>query len=86
VMIFGGNQLAPDLLGIAGLVPDGVDTVTVTAPDGSTQLVPVHENVYLAEIHSQPGNFSVSFTAPNGPVTLTASDPVLGSTKATPVP
>jgi hypothetical protein len=86
MMIFGSNQLAPDMLGIAGVVPDGVDSVTVTAPDGSTQSIPIHENVYLAEIHSQPGTFSVSFTGPNGPVTLTANDPVLGSAKATPLP
>jgi hypothetical protein len=86
VLIFGYNQSAPNLLGLAGIVPDGVDSVTVTAPDGTTQSVTVHENVYLAEIPLQPGTFSVAFNGPSGPVTLTANDPVVGSAKVTQVP
>jgi hypothetical protein len=85
VLIFGYNQSAPNLLGLAGIVPDGVGTVTVTAPDGTTQSVTVHENVYLAEIPLQPGTFSVAFNGPNGPVTLSNHIP-FAAPNATPSP
>jgi hypothetical protein len=86
VLIFGFNQSAPNLLGVAGIVPDGVGTVTVTAPDGTTQSVTVHENVYLAEIPLQPGTFSVAFNGPNGPVTLSNPTPATSVRTATPTP
>ena len=73
VMIFGFNESAPGLIGVAGVVPDGVNMVTVTPANGPVQTLPVHENVYMTEIPH--GDFSVSFDGPNGPVSLNASDP-----------
>ncbi len=51
---------------LAGLVPDGVDTVTVHLEPGPDLHVPVHENVYFAILH---GTWkSLTFTGPHGPV------------------
>ncbi|MGA3361331.1 MAG: hypothetical protein ABSD82_04810 [Solirubrobacteraceae bacterium] len=67
MMAVGGNESAPGLSGVAGVVPDGVNTVTITPSNGPAQTVPVHDNVYMAELG---GGFSVSFTGPDGPVTV----------------
>ncbi len=53
---------------VAGLVPDGVSQVALKLGDGSTMTVAVHENVYLATVHG--GVASVTYTGPNGTVTL----------------
>ena len=60
-----GNASAPTLVLITGLVPDGVSSVTLTF-DGKPFDVPVHENVYMAEM--PPGVQSTSFTTANGTV------------------
>ena len=67
--ITSGNAIKdPGMTVVSGLVPDGVTQVTLTLGGGSTVTVPVHENVYLATVHG--GCTSVSYTGPNGPVTL----------------
>jgi len=72
-MMVGFSESAPGLVGVAGVVPDGVSNVAVTPVNGPTQTLQVHENVYMTEVPH--GDFSVSFDGPNGPVTLNASDP-----------
>ena len=55
---------------VAGLVPDGTDSVQVTLSDGSTTRVPVIDNVYTVAA-SRLSVVSVSFaTADAGAVTL----------------
>lgn len=58
---------APGLVYTAGLVPDGVHQVTIHTASGAIS-VPVHENVYVAEVIGWPS--TVSFKGPAGPVTL----------------
>jgi hypothetical protein len=73
-MTIGFSDNAPTLLGVAGVVPDGVSTVTLTPATGPAQTLSVHENVYMAEVPI--GNFSVAFTGPNGPVTINGTSPL----------
>ncbi len=49
---------------LAGVVPDGVDAVTVTLTDGATAALSVRENVYAGVIHGAVSN--VTATAPGG--------------------
>ena len=51
----------------AGIVPDRVSQVTVTAADGTTMSLPVHDNVWMGAVPGTP--VSVTFNGPNGPVT-----------------
>ena len=81
VAIFGFSQSAPGLLGLAGVVPDGVSTVTVTPVDGPPQTLTVYENVYMTEIAL--GGFTASFTGPNGPVTIDNDFPALSRNTGT---
>ena len=67
MMVVGANAASPGLFGVAGIVPDGVNTVTITPTDGSPESVAVHENVYMADVR---GAFSVSFDGPSGPVAV----------------
>lgn len=55
---------------IMGIVPDGVARVTVTLIDGETTTLPVHGNVYAANM--PVGTRSVSFSGPGGPRTFDA--------------
>jgi hypothetical protein len=61
-------QLASDKLPggelLAGVVPDGVGSVTVTLAGGGTTSIPVHENVYTDLVHGAVA--SVTATAPKG--------------------
>jgi hypothetical protein len=57
---------------VAGLVPDGVPTVTLTS-GGRTWSVPVKENVYMAEVSGWVSN--ASFVGPAGPVNLVMPEP-----------
>ncbi len=50
---------APGKVLIAGLVPDGIASVTVTLADGSAQALPVYENVYMQEITGEPKSVTV---------------------------
>jgi hypothetical protein len=82
MMLAGIVAPQPGLAGVAGVVPDGVSTVTVTSTDGTTTSVPVHENVYMAELR---GGFSVSFTGPTGTVTVGSYvPPTASNTSETP--
>lgn len=63
-----GTAERPSVISTAGIVPDGVNTVTVDLASHGEITLPVHENVYMAELHGWPT--SVSFTGPHGPVTL----------------
>jgi hypothetical protein len=64
----GGTRESPGMIFTAGIVPDGVAAVTVSVTGRGSLSLPVHENVYMAEIHGWPS--SVSFTGPAGPVTI----------------
>lgn len=59
---------SPGVTLTAGIVPDGVSSVTVKLADGGTLALPVHENVYVGEIRGWPS--SVSFTGAAGAVTI----------------
>jgi len=66
--VVSGSRNDPGVEFLAGIVPDGVGSVTVSLADGTTLGIAVHENVYTAAIH---GSISeVRFTGPNGPVVL----------------
>jgi hypothetical protein len=58
----------PGTIFTAGLVPDGVNEVSVNIAAGPSLSLPVHENVYMAEVHGWPA--SVSFSGPEGAVTI----------------
>lgn len=62
----GTRAARPGVEFITGLVPDGVNEVTLHWASGDTQTVPVAENIYNALVRQ--GVKSVSFTGPNGPV------------------
>ena len=47
---------------------DSRPQVTLNLDGGTTLTVPVHENVYMTNIHG--GLASVTYQGPNGPVTL----------------
>ena len=64
----GSTRESPGVIFTAGIVPDGVTSVTVTVTGRGSVSLPVHENVYMAEIHGWPA--SVSFAGPSGPVTI----------------
>jgi hypothetical protein len=64
----GGTHESPGMTFTAGIVPDDVTAVTVSLAGGGPLSLPVHENVYMAEVHGWPS--SVSFTGPAGPVTI----------------
>lgn len=55
---------------IAGIVPDGVDSVTISFDDGSSAVAPVQDNTYVATV-ARP-TASVKFDTPAGPVELAA--------------
>ena len=57
----------PGVFFTAGVVPDGVQSVTVQAAGGSVTM-PVHDNVWLGYVHGPPE--TETFTGPNGPVTI----------------
>jgi len=63
-----GSSESPGIIFTAGIVPDGVSTVNVSVTGRGSLSLPVHENVYMAEIHGWPA--SVSFNGPAGPVTI----------------
>lgn len=53
---------------VQGLIPDGIQEVTLIATNGATKTVPVHDNVYGAVLD---GHFtSVRITGPTGTVVL----------------
>ena len=76
----GFSAQAPTVQGVAGVVPDGVDRVTITPMTGQELVTPVEGNVYNTEIPT--GAFSVMFTGPTGPITLTETG-LPGATGAT---
>jgi len=76
----GGTSESPGMIFTAGIVPDGVADVTVNLAGGGTLTLPVHENVYMAEIHGWPS--SVSFTGSAGLVTIGNGPDVLAAHRA----
>ena len=61
---FNGGRKAHGGVRMAGVVPDGVSTVTIHSNNGSTVTVRVHDNVYVAFV---PGGFeSLWFRKRNG--------------------
>ena len=67
-VVTSGSQRAPGMTSVAGVVLDGATQVTLTISGGTTVTVPVDENVYLATVHG--GLASVTYTGPDGPVTI----------------
>jgi hypothetical protein len=59
---------SPGMIFTAGIVPDGVNAVTVHLSGRKPVSLSVHENVYMAEVHGWPA--SVSFTGPEGATTI----------------
>lgn len=49
--LHGSTRSAPGVELVAGLVPDDVHNVTLHLTNGETQAIPVHENMYLIEVH-----------------------------------
>jgi hypothetical protein len=68
-----GSVKAPGEDFVSGVVPNGVSSVTVDLIGGNSQIVDVHENVYLAEVHGHIAN--VRFDGSSGPVTLEGVSP-----------
>ena len=66
---------SPGMIFTAGIVPDGVNAVTVHLSGRKPVSLSVHENVYMAEVHGWPA--SVSFTGPAGPVSISNGPDVL---------
>jgi hypothetical protein len=64
----GATMHDPGHFQLAGLVPNGVATVAVTEATGATVVLPVHDNVYMADL-TQPAA-SVTFVAGGQTVTL----------------
>lgn len=50
---------------VSGVVPNGVDTVTVHLVNGTSSTLTVHENVYMGVVGGAVSE--VTFTGPNGP-------------------
>ncbi len=55
----------------AGIVPDGVATVTVTSSGGATTTLPVHDNVWMGQVPGVPQQ--ETFVGPTGPVQTSAT-------------
>jgi hypothetical protein len=53
---------------VFGLVPDGVDSVTLTFADDSTTAIKVTNNAFA--LHATKATKALSFTGPAGPVTI----------------
>jgi hypothetical protein len=75
----GGTSDTPGMLFTAGIVPDGVASVTVNLVGGTTIPLPVHDNVFMGEIHAVESSvvgqeagspLSVTYDGSDGPVTL----------------
>jgi hypothetical protein len=63
-----GSRDHPGESALAGVVPDGVTSVTVTNTAGESFTLPVVENVYMTTLS---GAFqSMTFIGPNGSVTI----------------
>jgi len=60
-------------LAVAGLVPDGIDTVHVR--DGAAQTVPVENNTYYRVFADSETPKTLSYTGPDGPVTWKLANP-----------
>lgn len=68
MLLFGGYTSAHPVESVAGVVPDGVASVTLNATSGDTITVAVHENVYIATL---PGIVaSMTFQGADGLVTV----------------
>jgi hypothetical protein len=70
-----GTRESPGMTFTAGIVPDGVSAVTIHLAGGGSVSLPVHENVYMAEVHGWPS--SVSLTGSAGPVSISNGPDVL---------
>jgi hypothetical protein len=76
---YGGTADTPGMLFTAGIVPDGVTSVIVNLVGGATIPLPIHDNVFMGEIHALTSSvagqgagspLSVTYDGSNGPVTL----------------
>lgn len=76
--ILGTNSSEPGVESIAGLVPNGVNTVSLDLANGGSQQLAVHENVYIGKVDGQIT--TIHFTTPSsGAVTLRGVSEVSGS-------
>ncbi|MGA2454561.1 MAG: hypothetical protein ABSG93_13670 [Solirubrobacteraceae bacterium] len=73
LVLISGSDKSPGVETVAGVVPDGVGTVSAHLSDGSSQSLAVHENVYLARVSGSVTG--TSFNGPNGSATNTVAGP-----------
>jgi hypothetical protein len=71
VQFVGGSRKFPGEQYVAGLVPDGVDTVTISTANGTIDTVPVNDNVYMDTVAGAVS--TVTFSGPNGQVVVNDS-------------
>lgn len=62
-------------IGIYGLVPDGVDSITLNTGTTDTATVPVTENAYYTAVEQGTPLRSIAYTGPSGPVEYAIYDP-----------
>ena len=65
---------------VAGVTPDGVDSVAMRRSDGTTVDVPVRENVYIALVHGAVG--AISASGSSGSLSIPAMSAVSASAGA----
>jgi hypothetical protein len=71
----------PNVESVAGIVPNGVSTVTLGLDGGDSQQLAVHENVYMQPKVTGRIN-TISFDGPSGPVTITGVSNGVGGESA----
>jgi hypothetical protein len=59
LMLEAASPSSPGKVFIAGLVPDGIASVTANLASGATEMLPVHENVYMQEIAGEVTSVAV---------------------------
>lgn len=77
----GTMSLAGQDIGVYGIVPDGVGSVTLRYGDGESRSVEVSNNAYLAVLPAGTPVGKVSYDGPSGPVSFSISDPATVGTQ-----
>jgi hypothetical protein len=68
LVVVSGTQSAPGFEFVAGLVPDGVNVVSIHLRGRGVTSAAVHEGVYMAAIAGSAA--ALTFTGPHGPVSI----------------
>jgi len=69
--------LAGGSIGIYGIVPDGVESVTVNTGESDSDVVEVEDNAYLAVLPEGTPLRTLSYTGPSGVVEFPLHDPAV---------